>query len=59
MAKCPKPGCDCTEFKIEKIQVEGYKPPMPVIVCRECGTLISLAPNNIELLLRDMKSNLK
>jgi hypothetical protein len=56
MAVCPKPGCDSTEFKIEKIKVEGYARSCSLIVCKICGTAISLAPNEIVSRLVTLKS---
>jgi hypothetical protein len=56
MAVCPKPGCDSTEFTIEKVKIEGYTHPCSLIVCKTCGTAISLAPNEIVSRLVSLKS---
>jgi hypothetical protein len=59
MAKCPKQGCGSTEFEVERIEAKGYIPKLPVIVCSICGTIIGLAPNIIEGLIRDVKGKIR
>jgi hypothetical protein len=56
MAVCPKPGCNSTEFKVEKIKIEGYARSCALIVCKTCGTVISLAPNETTSRFVSLKS---
>jgi aspartate carbamoyltransferase regulatory subunit len=54
MAKCPNPNCQSTEFKSEKISLDGYRDGAYVIVCKKCDTVIGIAPRSVKLLLDDI-----
>jgi hypothetical protein len=53
MAKCPNQNCQSTEFKSERIYLDGGG--VYVIVCKKCETIIGISPKEINLLLNELK----
>jgi Fe2+ or Zn2+ uptake regulation protein len=53
MVKCPNQNCQNTEFKSERVSLDGGG--VHVIVCKECETIIGISPKEIKSLLNEIK----
>jgi hypothetical protein len=58
MAKCPKPDCNSTSFRIEQVQPENANYFLPVLVCKDCGTAIAVSTEQVLTALLEIHQKL-
>jgi hypothetical protein len=58
MAKCPKPDCDSTLFKIEPVKPRNANYELPLVVCSKCGTVVAVSPEQTYNMLKEIREKL-